>query len=944
VTTWIGNWDVAHAYSTNDGVFYNALGWNAVAGSTGVRPGTDATKWTSLAIPKTWRGLWSSATTYALLDAVYSGGAFWVATAPGTNQTPAAGSTYWLPATLPLAYKSTYSASTAYVAGDVVLENGTAYQLMVATATGVDPATHSSSWLSLYAGAAAPSITMMGTWNSATSYAVNNVVSDAGAIWQCVVANTNSEPSITNTNWQAIGVTGLPMAGSAPVYSLLTSLQANLAPPDGSLALVYGDSTAGNNGFWLKVGAPGAGSWSFVGGGIAGLNSLFFSTTAAGLAATATTTNKYFFVPGLTGYSAAALYQNVAGSAVLVGDMPTAASVVAINSTLSKVPAFLSSLGNIGFVLTDAAGNGLIQVTPSQVLHPDINAIRTSAAASALWISRQPTTLIQPGSGGFAFTDANGYAVMQVTTAIINHPDTNAMRSQLAALSTVPTFYRALASTNGNIIFGDATGYALVQFTPTQINHPDTNAMRTKLATMPSYASAVALESAFVVGDANGNAIARITPTKIDHPDINSLRTKVNSGGTANRGTPNTDRSKIAAITDLVYIPAFGQSLSVGTNGVPLISTTPVSYAYTFNGGVRTYGEGGTAASNHASLVGLAEEIYTNLGETPCSGMAQMIYQLLLTEDNVDLTSATINQKLLCSAPGQGGQTIAALQPGAGGGTFDLRLTPDVTYGNSLAASAGMSFLFGAVGFMEGDADTDPASGSTRASYVTAQRLLRTNMEALQNTVTGVNRTVPFAMIQVRLHPLFSTTPQIALAQNDLALDDEFCLAAPGWIFPAGADNIHYTNVGYKLAGAYLGLFIKRWLWDGIKMAPWKFEPILKMGNSIILSSAISGGYPWAFDTVQFDPGNKGFTLVDNTGTAMTITSAVLCGPKAVKITASATIPSGAKLRYGWIGASGAPGSSGVLRDTQGSAIVFEPAGMAYPMHNWCPIQEIAVP
>jgi hypothetical protein len=141
-----------------------------------------------------------------------------------------------------------------------------------------------------------------------------------------------------------------------------------------------------------------------------------------------------------------------------------------------------------------------------------------------------------------------------------------------------------------------------------------------------------------------------------------------------------------------------------------------------------------------------------------------------------------------------------------------------------------------------------------------------------------------------------------------------------------------------------MGLFIKRWLWDGIKMAPWKFEPILKMGQSIILSSAISGGFPWAFDAVQFDPGNRGFTLVDNTGTAMTITSVVLCGPKALKVTASATIPSGAKLRYGWIGASGAPGSSGVLRDTQGSAIVFEPTGMAYPMHNWCPIQEIAVP
>ena len=42
---WRGTWDSATVYAAYDCVFYNGSGYVAVAGSTNVTPGTDATKW-----------------------------------------------------------------------------------------------------------------------------------------------------------------------------------------------------------------------------------------------------------------------------------------------------------------------------------------------------------------------------------------------------------------------------------------------------------------------------------------------------------------------------------------------------------------------------------------------------------------------------------------------------------------------------------------------------------------------------------------------------------------------------------------------------------------------------------------------------------------------------------------------------------------------------------
>lgn len=72
--------------------------------------------------------------------------------------------------------------------------------------------------------------------------------------------------ALINANWTAIAaaVNALAAAQSAGGISYPTKVQmlADLSPKDGTVALVWNDATPANNQTWIKVGAPGTGTWS----------------------------------------------------------------------------------------------------------------------------------------------------------------------------------------------------------------------------------------------------------------------------------------------------------------------------------------------------------------------------------------------------------------------------------------------------------------------------------------------------------------------------------------------------------------------------------------------------------------------------------------------------------------------------------------------------------
>ena len=108
------------------------------------------------------------------------------------------------------ANKGEYNASTTYFQGNVISLNGECFICRVETSVGVSPTAHTTTtnWAIIaqqgIQGVSGTGLAPRGTWNSSTTYYVNDCIADNNSLWQCLIENTNSEPTSENTNWSAL--------------------------------------------------------------------------------------------------------------------------------------------------------------------------------------------------------------------------------------------------------------------------------------------------------------------------------------------------------------------------------------------------------------------------------------------------------------------------------------------------------------------------------------------------------------------------------------------------------------------------------------------------------------------------------------------------------------------------------------------------------------------
>jgi hypothetical protein len=400
-------------------------------------------------------------------------------------------------------------------------------------------------------------------------------------------------------------------------------------------------------------------------------------------------------------------------------------------------------------------------------------------------------------------------------------------------------------------------------------------------------------------------------------------------------------------LADVVHIVSYGQSLSCGINGMPLQTTSALYNAIKFNGGVRAQDGGASSSANHASFQPFIETFATTPDgdgyETLLGGCIKMLYDLTVKE-NYGFTNTSM--KVLGSAPGEGGQQISSLSqyPGA----YMQRVKDDLTYGYSLAQAGGKTYEPLAMLWIQGEANQ--AAGTTATDYITAFASMMTQINSFAATVMGSAFTFPVFTYQFASWMNWTVNnnyPVIPLALSALAeTRDDVVLATAIYMLPH-YDRAHLTGPGYKIFGAYQGLAIKRTVLDGTKFTPLKPVDHLVQGNLITARFNPVGGL--VMDTsIVSDPGNYGFSLVDSSGNALTISS-VTCKYDTVTIAASAAIPAGAKLRYGFVGGTvntnpgPTTGPRGCLRDSQGDTIIFDPTGVNWAMHNYCIIFELSL-
>ncbi|WBO23924.1 hypothetical protein [Sphingomonas abietis] len=255
----------------------------------------------------------------------------------------------------------------------------------------------------------------------------------------------------------------------------------------------------------------------------------------------------------------------------------------------------------------------------------------------------------------------------------------------------------------------------------------------------------------------------------------------------------------------LVFLPMYGQSLSVGYASGALYTTAAISpgRALMFDGGSRplagpTWQNGVDNArilddAQVLTLVDLREGLTNNFGETQLSGQAFRLASAIET------TSA-----MVFGSFGIGGAPIAALSKGT---QPYANLIRSVERAKAMADVLGVAFELPFITYDQGEQDY----GSAYATYSAALAQLQSDLTADINAIRGGTDQVRLVCWQpsswTAVGYWYATAPNIA-AILDLAIANptKFAVIGPQYWSPFYAsDGIHMTSHGYRVLGEYAG-------------------------------------------------------------------------------------------------------------------------------------------
>jgi hypothetical protein len=257
-------------------------------------------------------------------------------------------------------------------------------------------------------------------------------------------------------------------------------------------------------------------------------------------------------------------------------------------------------------------------------------------------------------------------------------------------------------------------------------------------------------------------------------------------------------------------------------------------------------------------------------------------------------------------------------------------------YTNTLAAVTKMAALARAKGWVPivpfilmAHAEADAASATYFADLVQWQSDFNTDLKA----ITGQAADIPFIMNQPS--SFMGTSFQSLLAQNLAAATypDKFVVAAPNYWMGSTyhTDFLHFTAPAtYKLGKEYLAAAAMHHVfgngWTGVRpklgVAPtWD-------GTTLTVSFDIPGG-PLVLDTTAVtDPGNYGFTAVDDSGALPVATVNLVNSATKVAITFTRAATTNRKLRYALTGHGGTRLLTTIPRGNLRDSTPISP--------NWC--------
>lgn len=397
-------------------------------------------------------------------------------------------------------------------------------------------------------------------------------------------------------------------------------------------------------------------------------------------------------------------------------------------------------------------------------------------------------------------------------------------------------------------------------------------------------------------------------------------------------------------LTDIILIPSYGQSLSIGTDGGATTFTSPVDLAFTIN----------NVNSNVQDMNGGYVETFKEMA---------MQHNFVLPN----------GFKIMTCLGGEGGKSITQLSKGS---TYYTTLINNIQTAKNMAESLGKSFSVPILCWTQGEEDY--RAGGVASQYNTGiyipteySNKLITLLDDLNvdiKAITGQVDDVKMVMYQVASHNPYGRYPRIAIEQLKAAiLDKRIILAKTMYDVEYNpADNVHAPNKTYRNMGNHYGISIFDAIINDNHRLP--IYPVKSqiVGNILYLQFHVPVK-PLQFDETWVSPladGKKGFNLVtvmnEYTTAATiassptTITNVEIISSDTVKITMSGVPVTGTRLTYGVNGTGSdvingntstgirrsgrTEGARGNLRDSQ---TYFNPVSNYFNLYNWTPIFEI---
>ena len=342
-------------------------------------------------------------------------------------------------------------------------------------------------------------------------------------------------------------------------------------------------------------------------------------------------------------------------------------------------------------------------------------------------------------------------------------------------------------------------------------------------------------------------------------------------------------------LTDIIMVPCYGQSLSIGTSGGSSTFSNAVSIAFDQTG----------ANNNIQDMNGGYAEMFKELADEFSPLPAQF--------------------KMMTCLGGAGGRSILELSKGT---TYYNTVLSNISEGAATAAILGQTYSVPAIMWTQGEEDMrtdgDPTLYGTGIydpfDYGDRLKQLIDDFNEDIKVITGQKNDVKMIMYQVASHNVYARYPRIAIEQLQACTTHENLIMSKTMydVDYVLGDQVHAPNKTYRKMGNNYGISLYRSLVLEEKVLPIFPTKSTLIGNDLFIKFHVDNP-PLSFDTATVAPivdGNYGFDLyqvtseTDGANGVLTksttlITNVELVKDDVVKITFDSTPPTGHRLTYG---------------------------------------------